>query len=835
MKKIISILLVMIMLVTLLAGCGDDETTLPPVIPDDGSTSSSSSSSSSGQGNIVNTNTLPEGMTGEDLAKILLANERLNSHLLDTDGDIFEDGAEVFRNLAAMTRESMKSTVKSLGAVSLVNHRLAPTFMAEQIIEGDYIGKVTIVEEGDRVKYRWSDFDETNNSLGAFVSTTTSIINNAQNAADLIDYIKKNIRVVDKWIGDEQSKYLLHVEENSETLYQKLDDTIRICQRYKNEDGVDVYQMYEGFGEGSRIRMTYIPGLRYELTIEHAGFHDYFVADNSKGYWETYTVGKMTSHYNVSCFIMKDGLSYDSFYDPKSGEIVFLKVMSADKKTDIFNIQNFGSNTIFDIGGEEKTIYNASIDIKFSGFDGIKYVEMDTTPDRVKNGDADPDADESGKYDVFISSNVDYNIYHLASYGGPTLNLTNGKVIKAEEKYIDDKLRVETIRVGFTGIDGYIGELAVRIEADTEHEIYDVLKEFLDELGLECRRDLDETIDGIHIALDELKGFTKYYKWNGVCVKDEEGIGKAIEIETQRIEEIAALYLDVKDAEFISLNDAVKLELNMSFPSVTVNKIGTSSVSNMEFTIGEMSLTIDDTLLYVEDEPYHIEFALVDIEAKSGLVHLEVLNNTSVKYADEDKFTVNVKEATFVAPVLQPGNYTVVAYIATDNGVRSSAYTPVTFDTVGEEELGVEGISYKASKGENGECIISYIQIEDIYKDYVGDKVLDYASFYEIVAELTYEYGTPSTDLIEIGTVGEEETTYAALTGEETELASGIYRMKYTISNGVNSVSGYVYITFEAFVPPAPSPNPDDTTDTSTGDTSDTDTADSSDTSADAN
>ena len=105
--------------------------------------------------------------------------------------------------------------------------------------------------------------------------------------------------------------------------------------------------------------------------------------------------------------------------------------------------------------------------------------------------------------------------------------------------------------------------------------------------------------------------------------------------------------------------------------------------------------------------------------------------------------------------------------------------------------------------------------------------MLDYASFYEIVAEITYEYGTPSTDLIEIGTVGEEETTYAALTGEETELASGIYRMKYTISNGVNSVSGYVYITFEAFVPPAPNPNPDDTTDTNT--------VVSSDTSADAN
>ena len=164
MKKIISVLLVMIMLSTLLAACRDSETTTTTTTPTTTTTTN---------GGTVNTNTLPAGMTGEDLAKILLANERLDAHLLETDGDIFESGAESFRNLAAKTREEMKSAVVSLGAVSLINHRLMPTFMAEQLIEGDYIGKVKIIDDGDKITYRWSDFEETNNSLGAFISTAT--------------------------------------------------------------------------------------------------------------------------------------------------------------------------------------------------------------------------------------------------------------------------------------------------------------------------------------------------------------------------------------------------------------------------------------------------------------------------------------------------------------------------------------------------------------------------------------------------------------------------------------------------------------------------------------
>jgi hypothetical protein len=290
------------------------------------------------------------------------------------------------------------------------------------------------------------------------------------------------------------------------------------------------------------------------------------------------------------------------------------------------------------------------------------------------------------------------------------------------------------------------------------------------------------------------------------------------------------LYTPVKDVQVIDRSDAATLELNMSFPAVEMAQTVKASASNMEFTIGAMSLTIEDTLLYVKDEPYHIAFGLIDLEAKTGLVHLEAINNTSVKYAGEKEFTVTTEGATFVAPVLTPGNYTVVAYIATSDGVRSSAYAPVEFEAVEAEQIDEGRISYIASKGTNNECIISYVEIQEIQTIYVADKVLDYASFYEIIAELTFEYGTPSSDLIEKviveelpeGSLEKPEITYEALTGEEETIVSGSYRIKYVISNGVNSIESYVYVSFTEYIEPIPEPSPDDTTDTSDTDTSDT-------------
>ena len=60
------------------------------------------------------------------------------------------------------------------------------------------------------------------------------------------------------------------------------------------------------------------------------------------------------------------------------------------------------------------------------------------------------------------------------------------------------------------------------------------------------------------------------------------------------------------------------------------------------------------------------------------------------------------------------------------------------------------------------------------------------------MAEIAFEYGIPSDALIEA--VNTETDEVSALTGEETEVADGVYRMEYTAVNGEIERTGYVYI-----------------------------------------
>ena len=62
--------------------------------------------------------TIPEGLTGTDVAKLLLADQRLSTHLVNTEDDIFENGAETYLQLADMTRESIRTRTKISSSAS---------------------------------------------------------------------------------------------------------------------------------------------------------------------------------------------------------------------------------------------------------------------------------------------------------------------------------------------------------------------------------------------------------------------------------------------------------------------------------------------------------------------------------------------------------------------------------------------------------------------------------------------------------------------------------------------------------------------------------------------
>ena len=715
-KTITTFLLLCLLLASALTGCGDE--------------------------------TLPGGTVSRDAAKLLLASERLNPELLSTQGDIFENGVEVMNNLANTAIKNLNAPYASDSCHTVTN--LTSVKKTSTVLEGDYSGKLEI--DGDT--FIWSEFKENNNSYDAFKNITDNIVTSANIAANLIDSIKKNVRVVDKWVNMGGIHYYLSVGENFEILCQRdtATNSINVCRRYKNEDGKDVYELYSS-QEGFTERMFYIPSERYELSMinDYSDNHmeDYFVADNSKGYWETYIVGALPTHYNVSYFIMKNDICYDAFYNPEDKTISLLKVMSGDKATDIINFSDH------------------AVSVKFSGFDGVDRVEAS----------ADSVSYFEGEYAT------------LDQYENATVYLTNGKTLNYNDSFAEGKVTISAIHVGYSGLFGYTGEIDLNIQGDTDDQRLQHLKSFLNEVGLKCKRNIDSVFAGIHRSYVELDSIVKYYTWNGISVVDESGIGEAINIEKTRINDMAELYTAAKEAEVLDFSDTEQIEMNIKFAPITSSNFDALSLNSGKISVNSISLSIEDTTLFVEGEPYKIMLALAN--ENGGLIHVDMENPSSINYTDSDSFTVTASQLNFSLPELASGNYTPVAYIATSDGIRASAYTPVTVSEIVAMPIILHNMTVSATKSTDDLLTLTYARTENFEISITTEARVGYEEFKNLISKMAFKYGTPS-NIIELisGDI------YTELTGEESEISDGTYRILYKNENGNKVVQGYIYVIY---------------------------------------
>lgn len=738
MKRIICLVLLLFLLLGTLIGCVSKQKSEPEgVVPLPSGTPSDGDRSSALQ------DEQPLGLLGSDAAKLLLAEMRLNAQLLKNKNDIFEQGVEVMRTLSA----------KALSNLSLTTLQAAPAAKEKVLKLGDKLGdeKQNIGKmemNGDTVI--WSELGEVSNSYEYFLNLTGNIVTSADIAADLIDFVKKNVRVVDKWVLLGQDRLYLHVGENEELLckYDTVNNTLNVCRRYRDAQGQDVYELYRKNGD-YRERMTYIPGQRYELSL---GEDQFFVADHSKGYWEAYVLGVTETHNNISYLVMKDDICFDAAYDSASQSANFLKIMSADRETDILHISNYEDG--------------ATVMLQLCGFDGVVNV---TAPK------ADAGFGEDYAY-VTGSENV-------------KVNTENGSVISVGNSYQDGKVTVVTANV-MSYAYGYGAEVLLSIGGTDYEERLAYLKAFLAETGLRCRRDVDKVLSGISTAYLDTQSIVKYYKWNGVCVSTNEGIRRAHAIELARYEEMHGYYTAIKDVEEIDFEDMQKVELNVNFAPIVKGAFEGGRLLGAELTVGSISLTVDDTTLFVKDEPYRIMLAL---ENEGGaLIHPEQMASSSTVYAGEKSFSVSGADISLVLPLLAEGSYRVVAYIATSDGIRSSAYIPVAFEQAEQLPVTMENSELSARVEEEGTLTLTYTQKIDVYANLTSTERLTYEAFSVLLNEETFLYGTPTEGSIEL-LQGEG---YVPLTGSEEEIADGSYRIAYTISNGEIKKSGYLYVSY---------------------------------------
>ncbi len=809
MKKLVALLVVLTLIVSVLAGCkylnGDKGGNI-----DD----PNGNNTPDGDGTLIMT-TLPEGMSGKEAARLILANQRLNAQLLKNSENIFADGSETLMGLADAVTYSLAN-----------NTFIAPMDEASGL---DGASKYVCVDgsfaEVAGSTFRWSGFQEYSNSYDYFLNLTKNISTSATAGAELIDNVKKHVRVVDKWVDMGYEEYYLHVEENCEILYSRNDDHMTICKRTKDAEGANVYEVYRENASGGSSRMVYSEGKICEYSYVYDSFNHNFLAVNNKGFWEVVDVGVQDTHYNVSCMVIKDDICYDGYYNPDAEvrKIELLKVVSADRETDIMNV--ISNETV------------ANITLNLQGFTGYDYIELITTPDKI----LPLEGDYTGSDVVYYTNGEGTTVYQTVSMAEAIeLVMKNGTAIKSGDTFVGGLIEVERIIVNHfskeppTGSvyysDGYAPELILRVTGDGFDSQVANLEAFLAEAGLVCNRDMEYVKNGVKQAELELEQFVKYHTWNESPIYTEEDLAQGWENNLAKHEAYKAMLEAIKDAEVVDFANKEAMQLAISFSPIGSQSATAVSNTGLTVSVDELKLTATDTMLFVVGEEYSVYFALVGADKTLNHIYAEGLMGTA--YAEGESFTVS-GNATFDIPVLGEGEYTLVAYISTKDGIRSSDYTPLAFTALTEGEVKVDNYKVNIKKGSSNEAKLTFTALTDfevtvpapesgahtaytmlealskeiynygfVAEDAVLEKLLPDGSW-EAVPTVSIDSDTSGPDDLGPmrpdgrGTDGTAVNTSADTPAEEP-LTDGTYRLKYNVKNGDKIKEGYIFTVYTA-------------------------------------
>lgn len=661
--------------------------------------------------------TVPE-YTGTTTAKLLLANSRLNSDQLDSE-NIFDNGSKAMQTLA-------RRAARNLNVV--VPHETIGNFSTS---------------DGQA---EWSGFEEYNNSYSYFQNITEVIVGIAQKGAFFIDVVKENIKIVDVWVNYDNAKYYLSVGESSETLCRVDQDEVFTCKRYTDENGKTVYELFSE-QDFSSHRVKYVPDERYELTelIPSVDQELYFVADHSKGYWETFCATDSGDFYNERFTVMKNDISYMVDYDAKEKFIGQTGIMSADSATEFFRIGNSGDDGVL------------SLELQFAGFDGISKVVAPAA-----------DVDENG---------------NLTSSDNAEVRLENGKTIKFDSTFVGGNVEISAINVSSLA-DGYVGELGLIVHGETSAATWENFEKFLTETGLTCRRDWTTVHNGIPLAQEDAENLVKYYRWNDCNVSTTEGVRAGIAAENERIEAIKQIYKDIKGAAVVNISD---LEENVDLNSIDFAVIGGYSSENVQISdngvsIESIELSTGDMQLFVSGTSYVIAVALI---SDNDVVVLA--KSSSVVYDGGESFAISAERLQFDLPELLAGTYELVAYVATDDGIRVTACQSVKVDSVGTLGISNVNVAYNDDKT----ISLTYVDTTEHSVRIESATSLSYAEFVEKVSEEVFVFGTPAAEPEKLT----DDGSYAVVNSGDA-ITDGFYRMAYTVTNGESVVTGYVYVEY---------------------------------------
>ena len=682
-----------------------------------------------------------ENLTGKEIAQMLLANARLNSE-----------------DLSMKVLDSMTSPESTVSAKSSSMHKLG----------NSVINRATSTS-GNTVS--WSDFSDECNAYDFFSSYFVLIEDSAKGFAELIDEVKANCKTPGYWTeGYGIGKVLLTVEDNQETIYVRDNDGYKVCRRYTNEDADDVYEMYTRYDDGHyEARMLYIAGKRYEYSSDDNSMGLYIVGENTRGYWNMFQILDIgENRCNIMNMVSTNSMAF-TFDASMMPELIQAEV-------DSLSFSTVGlTNDIVRVG-------NGDIEMNLGAFNGISHLESN-----------------SSNVESFEGSNA-------LTYPEGVLVTTSGKKLTVSNESQNDKVSIRGMYASFTenfyGIGNHrtSGKVKLRVAGDDCSEMMANFKTFLAENDMSCKYDLDYIISKYSAAQEIAKNFRNVYKWNGYSIKDYSGIKEAVNVERSAYSEFAAMYDAVKDIKTVEMTEYGTSFKDWDFSKIDSAQCGSVTMSDNQITVNNMNVTVNDTAIFDQKEKYTVRLALAKFVdgSESDYDNAVIMD---CEGADLTEFTGSAitlnQSATYTLPrCASEGKYTVVAYVATEDGIRVSEMIPVIFSEDVEAADNYDGLKIDYKTNEKHElridCSISidvYIKPEDVNAESTYDQL--YESFRQSVSENGYFIAEAEVELYD------EATDTGTVLGSDADITNGIYRMRYSKQVGNSDLNGYVYYIIE--------------------------------------
>lgn len=588
--------------------------------------------------------------------------------------------------------------------------------------------------------------------------------------------MKKNVAITDKWVEVGRSKQMLRVYDNMDVLFvtDEFGD-FYVHYRYTDASAKNIYESYSYMnypdGTTGEIRMLMIAGERYEYMYNNSnGFCDYFIGENSRGYWMNTRfnyISDAANNYdgmNFASYMVKDGLGIGAFMDIDNMndtlDTLWYNAFDPENDRELFQLNKMDGAYDFDL-------YLSAIKSGLVSVSATEYRE-----------DVEPGIFSTDRVDTLKTNKGTYkaNIYDESNVDGE-FNFRTGNV-----RYI-------------FGENVYYGALNFRMPNPTVtlNEATLALGDYVSSLGLTLYCDMQTVANSFEHSALMAESFGETFEWNGYNLNSMENVRAAKAVLQSQFDSARADFEAIKDFE--TANKHQKLGNNVDFADLYTIAFSNNTFSGNTVNLMGVSATVRDVDLFEEGGEYVLTVALslLDEDGNPKSTNTVVLNGTaptSVRF-NGGEIKLGVTGQYEIPKNLDKGEYALVVYVATKtDGIRVSEMEKVGFVNIEEGEIESSAMHIETDE-EDGNLIVEY-EIKNT-RTITATATKDSYTYSEIKRMINLEiltYGAPYH-----GAVLEREDGSAV--DESSSLGKGTYRMTCYLATDDGLAQSYVYLVLE--------------------------------------